>query len=974
MMSQPLTLQFEHADYQEAAVQAVVDVLDGQPRRSAMSAFNFGQNAATGMLLTERGFANCLHLSSEQLLHNIQAVQSRYNERYCADEGSMASPIAVSDALQYLKVDEGLPNHLTRDFVNLSIEMETGTGKTFTYLSTIHRLYKEYGFGKFIIAVPSVAIREGAIKNIEVTRSALRNMYDGQEIDLHLYSSKSANGLRNFATGCDKISVLVLNIDSFTKDTNIINQLREHGVRPIEFLQNTRPIVIIDEPQNFETEVRRNAIAKLNPLLTLRYSATHKNPYHCLYVLNPVQAYDLGLVKQIVVKGVTAQADANQPYIKVGKIAAGKTSAGNKIQLSVFCANGNQPVKLKNITVQAGKNDLCALTKNMQYEDVFVDSFGTDFESGRTYIQLSNGRVLYEGDELGGAKLDVMKTQIRNTIAAHFEKALDLHHRAAKSAAFAPIKVLSLFFIDKVANYRQYDEQGNASLGVFGQWFEEIYQEFIHKPKYKGLLPNDVAAVHNGYFSSDKTAGKNKKALWTDSKEGNSARDDDTYSLIMREKERLLGLDEPLQFIFSHSALREGWDNPNVFQICTLNERKSSDSKRQEIGRGLRLPVNAQGVRVRDKEVAVLTVVANESYDEFAQSLQKSIEDETSVRFTGRIKNADTRAKVRLRTDLSETEREVFDEIWARISQKVSYQVNIRSEQLIEQCVAFLGNKQDYPELRQPRIMVQTAGIKINSSGVGAGYVVTDTHKTDKPPTINIPNVYAYIQDKVDVSRSTIREVFGRCGRLQELFVNPQAFLDMMVLVINRALHHVLVNGVKYVPIPDDFYVMSDCFKYENAVNLASIIPQAAENKFTHTALQARLLTQDDTEVGDAFNCVPIDSNSTPEQNFARACESRKNTANNSVQFFVKLPDKFTIPTPVGDYNPDWALAVDIEGNTELVYFVAETKSKVKNSDELRGTEGLKIAFASKMFQDLKAQKVHYHRVSTLEELLERVE
>jgi type III restriction enzyme len=459
-------------------------------------------------------------------------------------------------------------------------------------------------------------------------------LYDNAPFDHFVYDSKRLGKVRQFATS-NQIQIMVINIQSFQKDVadkdlsemteeelkklNVINRENDRmsGRRPIEFIQAASPVVIIDEPQSVDTTKKsRRAIGNLNPMATLRYSATHRNPYNLLYKLDPIKAYDLRLVKRIEVASIRSDDNFNDAYVKLLKT---DNKNGIKAQIEIHKEGPTGP-KAAKLWVKQG-DDLYRRSDDREaYRDGYIVQ-NIDCTPGSEYIEFNQGRFLKLGQEVGGLGDDIMKAQVYETVEQHLKK-----ERALKGRG---IKVLSLFFIDRVANYRIYNEDGTTSLGKIGQWFEEAYKELTAKPIYKGLIPFGVADVHNGYFSQDKQ-GHAKDTR------GNTADDDDTYSLIMRDKERLLDPNVALRFIFSHSALREGWDNPNVFQICTLHETQSVERKRQEIGRGLRLPVNETGERVHDETINRLTVIANESYENFARKLQTEFEEDFGIKF-GRV-------------------------------------------------------------------------------------------------------------------------------------------------------------------------------------------------------------------------------------------------------------------------------------------------------------------------------------------------
>ena len=562
-----MKLHFDaNQEFQLEAVKSVVDLFQGNPMNKGDFEYSLSQDAE-GSTVNEYGVGNRLFIDKAKIKENLGEIQRR--------NGLV-----------------GVPEFAGMHF---SIEMETGTGKTYVYLRTIYELNKNYGFKKFIIVVPSVAIKEGANKNLEITKEHFQGLYNNILVNHKVYDSGRTAELRNFALS-NTIEILVINIDSFAKDTNIINQARDSalGKRPIEFIQSTSPIVIVDEPQNMETEIRKKAIENLKPLCTLRYSATHTNLYNPVYRLNPVKAYDLGLVKQIEVDSVFAEGGFNQAFISLEELKSAKKSVSARIRIDV---NTDKGVTKKTFSVKSGA-DLYELSNEREAYKEGYKINSIDVSSG--CIELSNGDEIYKGETKGGLQDEVMKVQVEKAVKEHFHKQRNLKEKG--------IKVLTLFFIDRVANYRSYDETGNEVPGKFALWFEEIFKQYANETKFKKVIPFEVEKVHNGYFAQD------KKGKFKDSTSGETQADDDTYKLIMQKKEELLDINNPLSFIFSHSALREGWDNPNVFQICTLNETRSDLKKRQEIGRGLRLSVNQQGDRIRDKNINVLTVIANESY------------------------------------------------------------------------------------------------------------------------------------------------------------------------------------------------------------------------------------------------------------------------------------------------------------------------------------------------------------------------
>jgi type III restriction enzyme len=924
-MTQIMRLQFSHQDYQARAVDAVVKVFDGQPL--AKTEFSLaGQNASVAYA-GDGSIGNALKLSDEQLLANVQAVQK-------------ADGLSVSNSLAVAMSENGKQVFCP---LNFSIEMETGTGKTYTFIKTMYELNRVYGFKKFVVVVPSVAIREGTMKNLEVTRSHFAADYANVPCVPILYNGDKLTELRHFSQS-DALSVLVINIDSFTKDSNKIKQKGERAFAPIEYIRAVNPIVIVDEPQNFETDVRRSALMDLNPLCTLRYSATHRNPYNLLYSLNPVQAYDLGLVKQIEVDGVLADDDQNQAFVELVGIKSMARGITAKVRIDV---NDRSGPKRKELTLKLGE-DLYELSGE---RDVYQDGYIlNEIRADDGEIEFSGGRVLRVNEAQGALTDDVMRFQIERTVAAHFAK--------LKNVQSIGVKVLSLFFIDKVANYRSYDEEGNPAPGKLVLWFEEAFNKFASRPQYQGLIPHAASEVHDGYFSGDKKGkGAKAKIVWVDSTEKGSAKDDSTYQLIMKEKERLLSADVPLQFIFSHSALREGWDNPNVFQICTLNETKSAMKKRQEIGRGLRLCVNKNGERVQDKRVNVLTVIPNESYEAFAKALQQEIEDETGVSFERRVKNARAKARIQ-RKSLTADEEALFKSIWNKINYQTRYSVALDTPKLIATCVQALGDIDQYPKVHPPKVRSEKAKIILRADGVdGMQIGVSDTDARQYGSTV--PDVYGYIQNRVHLSRSTIFSILDGSGRMDELLVNPQACLDTAISAIKTCLQTLMVEGIEYRTINDRRYEMS-LFDEELETYLSSVYPPAEDDMTTpvgKTLLQAQPIDEQKAPVGDPFACVLSESDT--ESQFAHDC-----TVDERVKFFFKLPNRFKIPTPLGTYNPDWAVVLEDDSR---VYFVAETKSTTIR-DNRRPAENLQIACGRKHFG--LTEEVVFKDVTRLAELL----
>ena len=924
-----MKLQFDaNQDFQLEAIRAVVALFEGQPDTS-QNAVPMDDEGLSSLKLSESGVANQRVITDEQWLANLQAVQSAHG-------------IAPSDVLEPMKLDDGTTVGAEWGlFPNFTVEMETGTGKTYVYLRTIHELSKTYGFKKFVIVVPSVAIREGVLKSLQITKEHFQTLYDYERVEFTVYDSAKVNQLRNFALS-DAIQILVINIDAFAKDSteangdegkekgkakkkskgNVINQIRETGMKPIEFIQAAHPVVILDEPQNLETDNRKQAIARLAPMCTLRYSATHRNAYNLIYALDPVRAYEMGLVKQIGVDSVIELKDANQAFVEVQEFRTAARSV--KAKLSIWVNQAQGPAK-KSVTVKNG-DDLYALSNQREiYRDGFIVN---EIDAGEGFVAFANDVRVRQGNPHGALTDAILRLQIEATIRRHFEKARKLHPMG--------IKVLSVFFIDRVANYRVYGEGGSVGQGKFAEWFEEIYEQYRTQAAddgYAYLLPFEAAKVHNGYFSQDKRAVSPFETLTGKTHADAEA---STFELIMRDKERLLGLAEPLAFIFSHSALREGWDNPNVFQICTLAESSSEIKKRQEIGRGLRLCVKSVGdefVRVQDRGINRLTVIANESYEDFASQLQTEMV-ETGVKFKSEmVQNERDKVTVRLKKGY-DTDNQFLD-LWEKIRAHTRYHVEYSTGDLIAKAAKRI--RSTMPLIERPKVALTRADIAIGAAGVVGTQIGYRTQTVEAKYVM--PNFVAQVQGKTGLAKSTVARMLLDSGRLGDAVNNPQAFVDHAAELINAVKREFLVygdgsegSGVKYVKLADAFYEMRR-FESDDLMEVFASNVRAIEK-------QEKTL----------FSHIVIDSNSSPERLFAQACED-----NDDVLFYIKLPRWFQIETPVGAYNPDWAV---VYHNDKTLYFVAETKKTGSGDhvrlDLLRPLEELRIECGKRHFKNFE--------------------
>jgi type III restriction enzyme len=946
-----------------------------------------GTGLFIGQQQTELGAGNQLLVSGDKLRANTRVLQTR-NDIEVAD---------LSAPLESWELFDG-PANQSRSCPHFSVEMETGTGKTYVYLRTIFELSRRYGFQKFIIVVPSVAIREGVLKNIDITVEHFRALYNNLPFEHFVYDAKKVNRLRQFATS-NTLQILVINIDAFRKNftgteaeqkSNVIYKESDKlsGRQPIEFVQAARPIVIIDEPQSVDsTDKAQEAIKALNPLCTLRYSATHRNPYNLVYRLDPVRAFGLKLVKQIVVGSARAEGTANDAFVRVERI---DYKNGIKAKLRIHVQGADGP-KEKAVTVKQGADLFTLSNERANYKNGF-EVAEINAEPGNESIRFSNGRTLRQGEEIGAMRDDVWRTQIKHTIKRHLDKELLVSARG--------IKVLSLFFIDRVANYRDYDAAGQPVKGKFADAFEAELSELAKDQQYRDLawLKEPISWLHNGYFAADKKKVGGKVVEFLKDTRGDTQADDEVYNLIMKEKERLLSLDEPLRFIFSHSALREGWDNPNVFQICTLNESQSAVKKRQEIGRGLRLPVDQSGLRVFDDSVNKLYVMANESYEDFARKLQAEYEEDCGVTFgkvpftalikltrivdgveqpigpetaeviraslvaqkmldaEGRIQPAFDPKRKDFRLELPEAhldlapavidllsgyqiERHIrrerddgpnrlkkevvlspeFEALWNHIKPKTTYRVEFETEKLIERSVDAVKRM---GKIEKPRIRVAAGRLGIEKRGVTTAAMMVAEEQVEYENHA-LPDLLAYLQNETELTRSTLVRILKASGRLAELFNNPQRFMDAIATILKYELHRMLVDGIKYERIhgavsESEWEMM--LFKNEEVVNYL-------------TALQVNK---------SIYEYVVYDSE--VERTFAKRLDERED-----IKLFVKLPDWFKVETPVGTYNPDWAI---VKHEDQTIYLVKETKG-TKDFLKLRTSEADKVRCGQKHFETL---------------------
>mgnify|MGYP004680765025 CR=1 FL=1 len=1013
-----MRLRFKHQIFQADAAKAVVDVFAGQPYLTPSYMMDRGNGYYQQTLTDEEDFTGWSNhkivpeLSDRIILENLQKVQ-RTNQ---------------------LKPSEKLEGHF-----NLTIEMETGVGKTYTYIKTMYELNKHYGWTKFIVVVPSIAIREGVYKSFQVTQEHFAEEY-GKKVRFFIYNSAQLTEIDRFASD-NSICAMIINSQAFNargKDARRISMKLDEfrSRRPIDIIAKTNPILIIDEPQSVEGKQTKENLKQFHPLLTLRYSATHKSDsiYNMVYRLDAMEAYNKRLVKKIAVKGIEESGStATESYVYLESINLSKAAPTATLQFDYKGASGFRKITR---TVSEGFN-LYDNSGNMEeYKQGFVVS---RIDGRDDSVEFLNGIKIYAGDVIGKVSEDQLRRiQIRETILSHIQRERELFYKG--------IKVLSLFFIDEVAKYRVYDEAGQATDGIYAQMFVEEYNDIVgHLQigigeddyiKYLQAIPAEK--THAGYFSID------KKGKMIDSKVGRketTTDDVDAYELIMKNKELLLDRDpkrSPVRFIFSHSALREGWDNPNVFQICTLKQSNSEVRKRQEVGRGLRLCVNQDGERMDAnvlgedvQNVNVLTVIASESYDSFAKGLQTEIAEAVADRpravtedlFVGKVikddkgneqvvdqdtaraihfdlivngyidrkgiltdkyyadkanheikvaeEVADSAASiieiidtiydgrsmmpenarsnnVELHVDENKLAMPEFKALWAKINSKSTYVVDFDTEELIRKAVQSLDCK-----LRVSKIVfkVETGTMETIKSkealASGTSFVKEKSASYGSTKTVSTNVKYDLIGKLVEETGLTRKAVIQILKGIQpsvfnQFKDNPEEFIIKAAALINDEKATAIIEHITY-DVMDDHY---------------------GTDVFTDPTIKGRLGVNAMKAKKHLYDHIVYDSSN--EQKFATELDTNTNVA-----VYVKLPDGFYISTPVGHYNPDWAIAF-YEGTVKHIYFVAETKGSM-NSMQLRLIEESKIHCAREHFKAISNGEVVYDVVDSYQSLLELV-
>ena len=1007
-----MKLKFKVQPYQTQAVTAVVDCFAGQPMSTGITyRIDPGRKAQTSAF--EEGFKNAdLALTELQVLANIKDVQRRQN-------------LPVSDKLV---TSAGCR-------INLDIEMETGTGKTYCYIKTIFEMNKRYGWSKFIIMVPSIAIREGVHKSLQITADHFTESY-GKKARFFIYNSKRLHELESFSSDAG-INVMVINIQAFAArgadNRRIYEELDDFQSRkPIDVIAGNRPILILDEPQKMEGAATMEALPKFKPLMILRYSATHKTQHNRVHRLDALDAYNQKLVKKIAVRGIQTRGLAGtNAYLYLEGIEISKKAPVARLEIEVKLASGEIKRQLKRLEF---RDDLFAESGELdQYRDGFTIS---QIDARNDTVEFTNGLVLQAGEATGDvSERDIRRIQIRETIKAHLDKEKQLFAQG--------IKVLSLFFIDEVVKYRDYaqpDEKGEYAR-VFEEEYELLKAEYlaelaIDNDAYrKHLAGIDAAKTHNGYFSIDKKTNRLKDpAVGARSVDSD---DVDAYDLILKDKERLLSFAEPTRFIFSHSALREGWDNPNVFVMCMLKHSDNTVSRRQEVGRGLRLSVDQNGDRMDNPAVVhdinVLTVVASESYKNFVAGLQKEIADTLTSRprkateayFTGKTITTDagpieiTPAMAKqiyrylVKNDYSDDadqitsayhqakeagtlaalpdelkahadqifqiidsvfsdaqlpkvedgrkpktnplnenfEKKEFQELWRRINQKAVYRVEFDSEELVRKCVSALDSQLRVTPLQYTvQTGIQGDGLTDEQLKAGDGFAVTGstTERGGSVHSLVKYDLLGKIAENTELTRKTAAEILTGIqasvfGQFKE---NPEHFITEASRIIAEQKATMVIERLAYDGLAERYDV--DIF----TANQTGQDFSKASAKFKR----------------HVYDYVVTDSEI--ERKFADELDIAS-----EVVVYAKLPRGFLIPTPVGDYNPDWAISFK-EGSVKHIYFVAETKGTM-SSMKLREIENTKIACARKFFDEIGQRvtedRVKYDVVTSYEKLMDIV-
>lgn len=1006
-----MKLKFKIQVYQTNAVVSVADCFAGQPNNAGIQYRIDPGKVAAGVpqqrsLHGEDGFKNeDIALTQSALLGNIHTVQRRQN-------------LPFSAALASSKICQ----------VNLDVEMETGTGKTYCYIKTMFELNQRYGWSKFIVVVPSIAIREGVFKSLEITAEHFLEEYK-KRARFFIYNSKQLHNLESFSSDAG-INVMVINVQAFAargaENRRIYEELDDfQSRRPIDVIKKNRPILILDEPQKMEGAQTLKSLEEFNALMVLRYSATHKTTHNKIHRLDALDAYNQKLVKKIAVRGISVKGLTGTNaylYLESIEISSSKPPVA-RIELEIKQNSG-----IKRVVRKLGKNDnLFDISEGLDQYTGFVIA---DINAYTDTVFFTNGVEIQAGEATGDVnEAALRRIQIREAVKAHFEKEQALFHQG--------IKVLSLFFIDEVAKYRRYDEK-DENPGEYAKVFEEEYNQQLYEvmtledtPYNRYLKGITAGKTHDGYFSIDK---KTKRLVDPETgKKSNETDDVDAYDLILKNKERLLSLAEPVRFIFSHSALREGWDNPNVFVICALKHSDNTISRRQEVGRGLRISVNQDGDRMDNPatvhQINVLTVVASESYKNFVTNLQRDISDSLSARpriadeeyFTGKVfktvsgdvvvtpqiakqiykyllKNdyTDDSDKITQAYHAAKTEGQLaelpaellpytdqvfqlidsvfsdaqmpaidddrkgktnplsanfdkkeFQELWNRINRKAAYTVHFETPELIKKCVAALEKELkvsplQYTIVKGEQLSTATYDDLKHGESFEISETTTDSHKHSIQSAVKY-DLIGKLAEESQLTRDTIASILQgiNVAVFSQYKTNPEDFIAKAARLINEQKATVIIEKLSYDSVGDSYGI--DIFTQEK--------PKEDFSK----AIKV------DHHIYDY-----VFTDSKNERTFVKELDTSA-----EVVVYAKLPKGFFIPTPVGNYNPDWAIAFH-EGTVKHIYFIAETKGSM-SSMELRKIEECKIECARKFFTKITSSQVKYDVVDSYGKLMELV-
>lgn len=1006
-----MKIKFKHQGFQKDAANVVCDVFAGQPYSQLNYRIDPGKIEDGKLSYGDDyiGFKNnpiVNSLTNEQILKNIQTIQ---------------------------RENQIKPSSKLEGKYNLTIEMETGVGKTYTYIKTIHELNKRYGWSKFIVVVPSVAIREGIYKSFQITQDHFAEDY-GKKIRFFIYKSTNLTDIASFASD-SAINVMIINSQAFNatgKDARRIDMKLDsfNSRRPIDVIAKTNPILIIDEPQRVEGPKTVEGLKKFNALFTLRYSATHRKYYNLIYRLDAMEAYNKKLVKKIAVKGISLSGTtATEGYVYVEKINIFKDK--NPTASIGFDIKEKQGVKQR-VRILSVRDNLYALSNELEeYKNGFIVS---EINGADNSVTFQNGKKLYAGDYIGAIDEDqIRRIQIRETILSHIEKEKELFDKG--------IKVLSLFFIDEVAKYRQHGAENPN--GIYAQMFEEEYENVVREyqkelfddDSYINYLkstiasPKDIKNAHDGYFSRD------KKGNFIDPKksERSESSDESAYDLIMKDKERLLDRKTPLRFIFSHSALREGWDNPNVFQICTLKQSSADISKRQEVGRGLRLCVNSEGERMDAEKLGeevhklnVLTIIASESYDSFAKGLQSELADVITDRptkvdiklFKGQTLKDSIGDEIPITEEKAQdiydslvkngyVEKGILTDKYYQDKTSACIVIDKEVETLKDSIIELLDSIYDPEKLMPEDSRKNNISLKLNNKQFEReefkklwelirpkSYYIVDFDSDElRRKAINSLNDNLHVisinvnivhgeMDEIESSKQLKEglafKVNENISKSIDVHANDNVKYDLVGKItentgLTRKLVVEILQGIEpsvfsqFKNNPEEFIIKASNLIDEQKATI--IIQHIKYNRLDECFDESKIFTEPDFK-GNVGNTIPTDKHifdhvifdSKIEESFAKDIDKRKDVA-----VYVKLPKSFYINTPVGKYNPDWAIAFE-EDEIKHIYFIAETKGSMQTLD-LREVESAKQKCAEKHFEAITTNQVKYGIVNTYEEL-----